>query len=129
MTWPAALLALLVSHVVGDVLLQTDWQAVAKVGGLGDPGAWRALGRHVAIYTLAFVPALVWIGSQTSAVRAVAVGALISVPHLLVDDGGLVRAWLRYVKRAPAPAPALTIAVDQSFHLVCLFGAALVAAG
>ena len=129
MIWPAALLALLVSHAVGDVLLQTDWQAVGKVGGMGDPVARCALGRHVAIYTLAFVPALVWIGSQTSAMRAVVVGALISVPHLLVDDGRLVRAWLRYVKRAPAPAPALTIAVDQSLHLVCLFGAALVAAG
>jgi hypothetical protein len=129
MTWPAALLALLVSHVVGDVLLQTDWQAAAKVRGLGDRVARLALGRHVAIYAMAFLPALIWIGSQTSAVRAVAVGALVVVPHLLVDDGRLVRAWLRYVKRAPAPAPALTIAVDQSFHLVCLFGAALVAAG
>jgi hypothetical protein len=129
MTWPAALLALLVSHAVGDVLLRSDWQAVAEVGGLGDPVARRALGRHVAIYTLASGPALVWIGSQTSAGRAVVVGALISVPHLLVDGGRLVRAWLRYVKPTPAPAPALTIAVDQSFDLVCLFGAALVAAG
>jgi hypothetical protein len=72
MTWPAALLALLVSHAVGDVLLQTDWQAVAKVGGLGDPVARRALERHVAICPLAFVPALVWIGSQTSAVLVAA---------------------------------------------------------
>ena len=123
MTWPATLLALLVSHAVGDVLLQTEWQAVAKVGGLGDPVARRALGRHVVIYTLAFVPALAWIGSQTGAVRAVA------VPHLLVDDGRRVGAWLRHAKRAPAPVPALTIAADQSFHLICLFGPALVAAG
>jgi hypothetical protein len=57
------------------------------------------------------------------------VGALVAVPHLLVDDGRLVGAWLRYVKRARALALALTIAVDQSFHLVCLFSAALVAAG
>jgi hypothetical protein len=93
------------------------------------PAALLALGRHVAIYTLAFVPALVWIGSQTGAVRAVVVGALISVSHLLVDGGRLVRAWLRYVRPAPAPAPAPRIAVDQSFNFVCPFGAALVAAG
>ena len=62
MTWPAALLALLVSHAVGDVLLQTEWQAVAKVGGRGDPVARLALGRHVAIYTLASGPALVAAG-------------------------------------------------------------------
>ena len=129
MSWPAAMLAPLVSHAVGDVLLQTESQAVAKAGGLSDPAARLALGRHVAVYTLALVPALVWIGRQTSAVRAVAVGALVAILHLLVDDGRLVRAWLRYVKRAPASALVPTIAVDESFHLVCSFGAALVAAG
>lgn len=129
MSWPAAMLAPLVSHAVGDVLPQTESQAVAKVGGLSDPAARLALGRHVAVYTLAFVPALVRIGSQTSAVRAVAVGALVAILHLLVDDGRLVRAWLRYVKRAPAPALVPTIAVGVSFHLVCLFGAVRVAAG
>lgn len=129
MSWPAAMLAPLVSHAVGDVLLQTQSQAVAKAGGLSDPAARLALGRHVAVYTLAFVPALVRIGSQTSAVRAAALGALVALLHLLVDDGRLVRAWLRYVKRAPEPALVPTIAVDESFHLVCLFGAARVAAG
>lgn len=43
-------LYLLASHMVGDFLLQTRWQAARK---LRDP--WeRAL--HVAVYTLAFVP-------------------------------------------------------------------------
>jgi hypothetical protein len=122
------MLAFLVSHAVGDVLLQTEWQALTKVPGLGDPLARRALGRHLATYMLAFVPALVWIGHDTSAARAVGVGALVAVPHLLIDDGHFVRAWLRGVKRAPDPAPALSIAVDQTLHVVCLLGAALVAA-
>lgn len=128
MSWAAVLLALLVSHVVGDVLLQTDWQALHKVRGLGDPVARRALIRHVATYTLAFVPALIWIGNNTSAGRAVAVGALVAIPHLLIDDGHVVRAWLRDVKGAAQPTLGLSIAVDQSFHLLCLLGAALVAA-
>jgi hypothetical protein len=128
MSWPAALVALLVSHVVGDVLLQTDWQALHKVRGLGDPVARRALFRHVATYTIAFVPALVWIGNNTSAARAVAIGALVAIPHLLIDDGHAVRAWLRDVKGAERPTLGLSIAVDQSFHLLCLLGAALVAA-
>ncbi len=127
MSWPAALLALLVSHVVGDVLLQSDWQALNKVRGLGDPVARRALLLHVSTYTLAFVPALVWIGTKTNAGRAVGVGALVAVPHLLIDDGHLVTAWLRHVKRTARPPLALTIAVDQSFHVICLLGAALVA--
>lgn len=127
MSWPAALLALLASHLAGDFLLQTEWQAVNKTGGLTDPQSRRALLAHVAAYTVAFIPALVWIGTQTNAGRAVAVGAVVAVPHLLIDDGHLVRAWVRDFKRAPNPSPGLLIAVDQSFHVLCLLGAALVA--
>jgi hypothetical protein len=127
-SWPAALLAFLVSHVVGDVLLQTEWQARTKVLGLGDAGGRRALVQHVAVYTVAFVPALVWVGAETSPARAVGLVPLIALPHLVVDDGRAVRGWVRSVKRVDGPAPALVVAVDQSFHLLCLLGAALVAA-
>jgi Protein of unknown function (DUF3307) len=129
MSWFAALLALLVSHAVGDVLFQTDWQALNKIRGMRDRMSRRALAHHLATYTLAFVPALVWIGSNTSAGRAVAIGALVAVPHALIDDGRFVRLWLERVKGVQRPGPALTIAVDQSFHVVCLLGAALVAGG
>ena len=128
MSWSAALLALLVSHLVGDVLLQTEWQARKKPDGLGDRVGRSALVQHVAVYTLAFVPALVWIGVETDAARAVLVGALVAVPHLLIDDGRVVDAWLHRVKRVNEPTVGLAIAVDQSFHVVCLAGAALVAA-
>jgi hypothetical protein len=127
-SWPAALLALLVSHVVGDVLLQSEWQALNKVRGAADPVGRRALARHIGTYMLAFVPALAWIGAETSALRAVAVAAIVAISHVIIDDGRLVGAWLRDVKRAANPAPALSIAVDQSFHILCLLGAALVAA-
>jgi hypothetical protein len=128
MTWPAALLALLVSHLVGDVLVQTEWQAVNKTRGFGDRLSRRALGVHVMAYTLGCVPALFWIGEETTALRAIVVAALIAIPHLLVDDGRLVRVWLREIKRADRPGVGLVIAVDQSLHVVCLLGAALVAA-
>ena len=127
-TWPAALLALLVSHVSGDVLLQTEWQAQNKVRGLGDATGRRALARHVATYSAAFLPALVWIGRGVGARRALAVGGLVAAPHLLIDDGAVVRAWLEKVKGAPKNQTALLIAVDQSLHVVSLLGAALVAA-
>ena len=45
-----------------------------------------------------------------------------------IDDSRLVGAWLRKVKHAPDPTAALSIAVDQTFHIVCLPGAAVVAA-
>ena len=58
----------------------------------------------------------------------VGVGALVAIPHLLIDDGHLVRIWLRDVKHAREPALSLWIAVDQTFHVLCLLGAALAAA-
>ena len=127
MSWPGAFLVLLVSHAVGDVLLQTDWQAVNKTRGLGDDAGRRALIRHVAIYTLAFIPALIWIADERSVGRAIAVAAAVALPHVLVDDGHIVRAWLRTVKHVSDPPLGLSIAVDQSLHLLCLFGAALLA--
>jgi hypothetical protein len=127
MSWPGAFLVLLVSHAVGDVLLQTDWQAVNKTRGFGDAAGRRALIRHVTIYTLAFVPALIWIADQRSVGRAVAVAAAVAIPHPIVDDGHVVRAWLRTVKHVPDSPLGLSIAVDQSFHVLCLFGASLLA--
>ncbi len=128
MTWASVLVAFLVSHLAGDFLLQTEWQALTKTRGLGDAEGRRALAAHVSTYTLVFVPALIWIADNTSAGRAIAVAALVALPHLLVDDGHFVRSWLRQIKHVPAPAIGLSIAVDQSFHIVCLLGAALVAA-
>jgi hypothetical protein len=127
MSWSAALLALLASHTVGDVLLQTDWQAINKSSNLSDPLGRRALVRHVATYMVVFIPALVGIGDWAGPRRAVAVGALGTIPHLVIDDGTLVRFWLRAVKGTTTPTLGLTIATDKSFHLVCLLGAALVA--
>lgn len=128
MTWPAVLVAFLVCHVAGDLLLQTEWQALTKVRGLGDPEGRRALVRHGATYTLAFVPALVWVALDRSVIGAIGVAALVAIPHVLVDDGRFVRVWMREVKHAPDPAPSLRLMVDQSFHVVCLLAAALIAA-
>ena len=49
------------------------------------------------------------------------------LPHLVQDDGRLLGAYVRAVKRTE-PAPGmLMLAVDQSFHLVALFGLAVAA--
>jgi hypothetical protein len=120
----------LVCHLVGDYLLQTEFQATNKRGGLGrDPVARRALVGHIALYTLAFVPALVWIAFERSAAGAVALGLLIAIPHLVQDDGRPVSAYLRHVKHTEADVHgALFASVDQSLHVLALFGAALLAA-
>jgi uncharacterized protein DUF3307 len=128
MSWSEVLIALLISHVVGDVLLQTDWQALNKSSGLGQSLGRRALVLHVATYVVAFIPPLVWIGDRTTPWRAIGVGAIVGISHLVIDDGRLVHVWLRDVKGTTAPPLGLMIATDQSFHLLCLFAASLVAA-
>ena len=129
MPWPSVYLALLVSHLAGDFLLQTEWQAVNKRGGLGrDSERRRALILHGITYTVAYVPALIWIAGELGALGALACAVAITLPHVLIDDGAFLRAWLSRVKHNDDPETWLVAAVDQTFHLVCLLPVALVAA-
>jgi hypothetical protein len=124
--WVEVFAVLVVSHLVGDFLLQTDWQARCKENGLG-PGREhrRALVSHVATYMAAFVPALIWIGIETDAAWAVLTAAVIAVPHLIQDDRRLLDAYMRKVKGLAESSPGLRVAVDQAFHVVFLFATAL----
>jgi hypothetical protein len=125
-SWVSVFTAFLVAHMVGDYLFQTDWQARHKRGGLsGDRVALRALVSHVTTYTLAFVPALIWIADQLDAGWALLSAALIFIPHLVLDDGRFVRAYLTNVKRAEGFDLGLAASVDQSFHVLSLFLVAL----
>ena len=108
MNWVSVFASFLVAHMVGDYLFQTDWQARNKRGGLSGGVAFRALVSHVTTYTLAFAPALIWIGQELDAGWALLAAALIFLPHLVLDDGRVVRLWL-------------AASVDQSFHVLSLF--------
>lgn len=120
----------IVSHLTGDYLLQTEWQAENKHGGLGrDPIRRRALFAHVATYGIAFVPALIWLATDIGGWIAVAAAAIV-LPHLVQDDGRPVRAYLRAVKRTIAgPTDFIYMAVDQSLHVLALFALALAVSG
>jgi hypothetical protein len=127
-SWVEVFAVFLVSHLVGDYGLQTEWQARHKFGGLGrDPEARRALFTHVATYTLAFVPAFVWLWQESGAL-VLALAALLFATHVIEDDGRLLHGYMRRVKHTdPAAHPMVTVAVDQTFHVVVLFGLALLA--
>lgn len=131
MSWVEVFAVFVVSHLVGDFLLQTDWQAANKEFGLGrDPVHRRALLSHLATYMLAFVPALVWIGIEIDAAWAVLIGVVVAAPHLIQDDRRLLDAYMLRVKGLSQGGNlSLRVAVDQSFHLVFLFGTALLVAG
>jgi Protein of unknown function (DUF3307) len=126
--WPEIFVVFVVSHLVGDFLLQTDWQAQNKHGGLGpDPVRRRALLSHIATYGLAFVPAFAWLASDIGG-WVVVVALAVVLPHLVQDDGRLLRSYMRAVKRSlAAPADFVYIAVDQTLHVVALFAVALAA--
>jgi hypothetical protein len=130
MSWAEAFVALLVAHLVGDFILQTEFQALNKGCGLGrDPVRRRALLCHVATYALPMLPVFAWIATGDDVVRAVAIAVLLLGTHLLQDDGRLMAAYARRVKKTdPQPGTVLWIAIDQSFHVLWLFCAALLAA-
>jgi len=120
MTWVEIFTTFVVSHLVGDYLLQTDWQALHKRGGLarGAGDARRALFTHVSTYTLAFVPVLV---VSELGLELLWVVPAIFLPHLIQDDGRLLHAYMKRVKRLdPKENLAVSIAVDQTFHLLAL---------
>jgi hypothetical protein len=128
MPWVEVFAAFVVCHLVGDYLLQTDWQALHKRGGLGsDPVSRRALVSHIATYTLAFVPALIWLADDIGA-SAIGIGALVALPHMVQDDGRLLTAYMLKVKHTdPRANPGVAAAADQTFHILALFLTALLA--
>jgi Protein of unknown function (DUF3307) len=129
MPWVEIFAVFIVSHAVGDYFLQTDWQARNKHGGLTGTRTQRlALASHVTTYTLAFVPSFIWLWSSLHGwVFVLAAG--IFVPHYIQDDGRVLAAYSRTVKKADIRDNlALGLALDQSFHLVALFVTALIVA-
>jgi hypothetical protein len=126
MSWGELFVVFFVSHQVGDFVLQTDWQAMHKRGGLGpDATARRALLAHALSYTSAFIPALIWISSRLGW-NALVIAAVIGIPHLIQDDGRLLQIYARKVKGLePASGRTVMLLLDQACHTVALFGAAL----
>jgi hypothetical protein len=128
MAWVEIFVLFATAHLVGDYLLQTDWQAKHKRGGLGrDPVARRALAAHITTYTLAFVPVLVWLADDLG-FGVVWVTALLVLPHLVQDNGDVVEWWMSHVKGAEIhDQPLVALAVDQAMHVVVLLVLALAA--
>jgi Protein of unknown function (DUF3307) len=129
-SWVELFAVLVVCHMVGDYVLQTNWQAVNKHGGLGpDRVSQRALGSHVATYMLAFVPALIWIANERGALAALVSAAAIALTHFVQDDGRLLERYERSVKQLdPAEQPLPALLADQAFHAVALLVVALIVA-
>jgi hypothetical protein len=125
--WVEVFAVFVICHLAGDFLLQTNWQATHKIGGLGrDSVSRRALISHTITYTAAFIPALIWIGTEIGAGWALGVAALVAIPHMLQDDGRVLDLYMRDIKGVGDTAPpGLRLAVDQTGHFIALFLLAL----
>lgn len=106
---------LLIAHLVGDFLLQTEFQAVNKAKGRFFNGAIIA---HCATYTICFIPVLMFLGAPLWWL------AWVFGTHVVLDRRWPVVLWRRCIKRDSAlgieQTAWLTIALDQTFHLCVL---------
>ena len=112
---------LLVAHLVGDWLLQSEWQALNKARN------YRALFLHIGVYSLVMLGVLVAdFGLQNIYVYVVVV--MLAVSHALLDRGWPVirfmRAFRLIVEREPERW--LMMAVDQVLHIAFLALAAII---
>ena len=86
----------------------------------------RALFGHVGTYSIAVIAACLWIAGHRPVWLTALAGALIALEHLVQDDGRLLAAYCLRVKGLDIiKSPGVGVWVDQSFHILALFGAAL----
>jgi len=102
---------LLIAHLIGDYLFQTNWMAANKVK------EWPPLIFHSFIYT-----SIIWIisilGFQGLSFKAC---IFIFVCHIVLDQRQLVKLWSDKIMGLKDGEPSwLRTMVDQTFHLIVL---------
>ena len=108
---------LIIAHLVGDYLVQTEFEGMNKALGR----FWnRALISHCVKYTLAFIPVVV-------AYRLPLWSLLVIYgSHMVIDRRWPVIWWRRNVTRNSEDSIKatfwLTVVIDQIFHLLVLVG-------
>jgi hypothetical protein len=108
------------AHIIGDWLLQTEWQAVNKDSN------WKALAVHLLIYHVVVAIVLLW-GFNIPPAQVGIVMVPLIVLHAVFDRRGFVRQLMRLLRLTVTREPGgwLIIAVDQSLHLLLLGATAL----
>lgn len=106
---------LVAAHVMGDWILQTEWQSANKAKG---KFLNAALMSHCLVYALCFVPVFLLLGISAWWLT------LIFWSHAVLDRRRFVVWWLRKVKRISQEtidqAPWLRALTDQMMHVLVL---------
>lgn len=117
---------LLLGHLIGDFLFQTDNMAKHK------PQNWRWMMGHLSLYMVTITIIIVAYGASHTLPVWLPVVAWLFVfgTHVILDRRSFTAWWMRQVKASP-DHPWLPIVVDQIFHLITLaiVAQALVLAG
>ena len=107
--------SLLLAHLVGDWLLQTEWQANNKTH------KWQALLSHVVVYHLIILAVLIaWFGLRN--VNVYITVAVLAATHAVLDLRWPVE-WIMKTFRHSVTNQSeywLVIVVDQSIHNILL---------
>jgi hypothetical protein len=103
---------IILGHLVGDYLLQSDWMALnkKKIGAKG----WIPCIIHCLIWTTSM---MLFIGKLNIALL---LGLFIS--HLILDRTNLVVWLLNATRIMPNPAMWKVIIVDNTLHLLMVYG-------
>ena len=112
---------LLVAHLIGDWLLQTEWQALNKSRNN------RALFSHIGVYSLViFCVLAITFGFQN--INVYLMVAMLAITHAFMDMGWPVVRFMRAMKIIVDREPErwLIMAVDQVLHIALLALAAII---
>ncbi|MBO8156544.1 MAG: DUF3307 domain-containing protein [Bacillaceae bacterium] len=102
---------LLVAHLIGDYLFQTNWMAMNKAR------RWDALMVHSIVYTgvISIVSWMTFGGLSMTGIL------IVFLSHLILDRRRFIVWWVRRVMRTDeTKVPWIVIVVDQVFHIMVL---------
>jgi hypothetical protein len=108
---------LLMGHLVGDWLLQSNWMAMGKKNGLVTLAGMV----HFATYTAVTTGAL-WLSGVTEnkpAFYLILSAIIIFVSHWLLDTTDIVKLWMHFYGQGRSKK-FVQVMVDQTFHLLVL---------
>lgn len=111
---------LLMAHLLGDWILQTEWQAENK------KRKFHALLIHVVIYHV-IVWIILYFGFGLRSLPVLAVVIILAVLHAILDGWPTVKWIMKRLRLTVERTPErwLLVAVDQAIHLVLLGGASV----
>lgn len=106
---------LLVAHLVGDFMIQTDSMANHKVED------WPWMLRHVGSYMVIVSGVLLAysLAHHLPLWQIVLALLFLAATHVLLDRRGFTSRWMRLVGMSP-DHPWLNVVIDQVFHILTL---------